>query len=304
MINKLFVLFLLALPISLIAQDTAVTAKPPAYYYSVKKKPNILDSFKADSLKGILLKPFELPIENNQLPIDTAYEKLEYDEIVKYKKTQSKELWFLLAVMTILVLLVVIKLSFYKHISGPIKSLFNRTYYREYLDTVQVEINTPSFLLTLIKSMVFGLLIAVVLGSRITILKNIDFSLHYYLLIVAITLLYFLGEKLFRFLFSSLTLNRDFNKNVFLLQSSIDILFILIIFPLCLVYYYNNGIILNINQLQGALVLVFSLYFITRTLISLLLNKEVVSINKFLLITYICTFEIFPYLIWVKIVQL
>lgn len=310
MVKKIIIFyFLLVLPILLPAQDSLtneVTVGPPIIYPNVVwvKKPTILDSFKTDSLREILWSPFKLPGIEKQLPADGSYEKLDYDQIVKYKKVNPNKPWFLISFLSILGLLLAIKLSYLKQILGLIKAPFNKTYFREHLDNLQTDLNTFNFLQILLKSAVFSQLVYLCISPNLNYLIKTNSTGMNFLILLGIVFTYFSLEKVLRNVFSNLTLISQFNKNVFLLQSSVDIIFVLLLFPILIFYYYLDGNKLDSIQLQGLATLVISFYFITRTLISLILNKEARTIHKFLIITYLCTFEIFPFLIWVKVIRI
>jgi hypothetical protein len=312
MVKNFFIsFFLLAMPIFLTAQDSTISdtnnlptlLDPPIVTY-FKKGSNILDSFKTDSLREILWGPFKFPGIEKQLPTDGSYEKLDYNQIVKYKRVNPNKPWFLISFLSILGLLLAIKLSYLKQVLGLIKAPFNKTYFREHLDSLQTDLSTFNFLQILLKSAVFTQLLYLCINPNLNYLIKTDSTGINFFILLGIVFTYFSLEKVLRNVFSNLTLISQFNKNVFLLQSSVDIIFVLLLFPILIFYYYFDGNKIDSIQLQGLATLVISFYFITRTLISLILNKEARTIHKFLIITYLCTFEIFPFLIWVKVIRI
>jgi len=295
------------------AQDTsAVEGNPAPIIVSpsvpnkvfTKKEPNILDSFKTDSLRKFLIAPFELPISYQQVPLDGSYEKLEYDAIVKYDKLKPKKTWFLISFLSVLLLFMILKLSYLKQVIGLIKALFNKTYFREHLDNLQTEINTYNFLQVLLKSAVFAQVLYLCLSPEFKFLSASSSDGLNFVVLLGIIFAYFSLERILRHLFSNLTLITEFNKNVFLLQSSVDLLFVLILFPALVFFYYQDVNFLSLAQLQNLGLIIICVFFVTRTVVSLLANKEIRTVYKFLIITYLCTFEIFPFLIWVKILRI
>lgn len=266
--------------------------------------PNILDSFRVDSLKQILFAPFEMPIQFNHLGHVKGFEKLPYEDIIKYKKARAKQPWFLVFMLLSLILILILKHFYQKKVFGFIQAIANTTFYREYLDNLEANINMSNVLITLLKTVVFTGLTILVLQYNPHVFGMFGMTWSGMLLIFAILLAYFSFEKIFRHVFSRLTLIDHFNKNVFLIQTAIDLIFIIILLPSLILFYYSTSNSLNTNQLQSAMILILSLYFISRTIIALFLNKESLTIHKFLLFTYLCTFEIFPFLIWVKILRI
>lgn len=309
---NLFILFLLSFTHGnyLFGQDTIKpapildTIASATYTFSYPRKPNILDSFRTDSLKKELYTPFLMPIHHTHLGNVKGFEKLPYDEIVKYKKAKTKETWFLIFMVSVLLLIMVLRHFYQKKVFGFVRAIGNTTFYREYLDNLEAHLNTPNFLIVLIKSMVFSCLTILVLQENLTTFGIETMTIGWMFLLLGIVFSYFSLDKVFRYVFSRLTLIDGFNKNVFLIQSAIDIIFILILFPAIVFFYYSSGKSLNTNQLQALLLIALSLYYISRTIIALFLNKESLYIHKFLLFTYLCTFEIFPFLIWVKILRI
>ena len=99
----------------------------------------------------------------------------------------------------------------------------------------------------------------------------------------------------------SVLMNMDgFEKKYVLLQSGVDVIFLTILFPVTILLYYMDYFAAHAEKINLFILLSLTVYFVSRVLVSLIQNKDTLLANKFLLIVYLCTFEILPFLILVK----
>ena len=273
----------------------------PVRVRQINTEPDFLDSLKTDSIAEELRQPFLFPFGDRVHIEDNGYTAFEKNENPMYKRGAFGEKWMVLLIVIVLILIASLKSFYTRFLQLKVASLYSQIEFREQLESYGSSSEVYNFLYQLIK-------ILIISTAMYLVIISVDYRAVLGLLLFVYVLLSVSAFVILKLVFSrvfAVLMNMDvFEKKYILLQSGVDVIFLTILFPTTILLYYMDYFADHAEKVNLFILLSLTLYFVSRVLVSLIQNKDTLLANKFLLIVYLCTFEILPYLILVKLLNM
>jgi hypothetical protein len=270
--------------------DTLIV-KPP-------HKITLYDSLQSDSLIKIQVLPYQGFIDRLPFTDIDDFDPYKPEAYLIKKVPQTNNLLIFIVVLNIAFLIAIVKISSERNLISFVNSMFSNTNaFKNF--SGQKSVFTPinvQLLLIFILMLSLGIFLYEGIVDQMPWQPVLSFAIIFFALTVMFTLKIFI-----HFLFEQLL---QMEKVTIIISNhtiGINFLFTMIMFPIYLINYLNNSF-LNINELMivGFILFVITLFY--RTLREVVLLKLVFPYPTIYLILYLCATEIFPWLIFFKLI--
>jgi hypothetical protein len=217
------------------------------------------------------------------------------------KRNKFGEDWFVIVLIVILILIASLRLFYPKYLELKFNSLFSQIIFREQLESITSFYHSSGILFQLVKILIFSSAIFIVMDKGYDLpIDGLGLFIYVLAAVAALVILKLAFSKAF----AALMQIAVFERKLTLLQSGVDVIFLSIVFPLVAFLYYGDYLSNSTQLVNVFMISALTVYFVSKLLISLIQNKDTVVVNKFLLFVYLCTFEILPFIILVKLLEM
>jgi len=205
--------------------------------------------------------------------------------------------WIVLVFIIMLLILVILKRSFGKRLSRTYSMLLTKSYVQIYYNKDKGKyFATFSFLFFIVQTLAVSLLIYLLIPHLI--LKNSVSNLNLYLLISGIVAAYFILRYFMGFLLATLFQLKELFFKLSFERSNYLSNIVLWLLPLLLLSTYVVFLKFTMIKLTA---IFFIIMLVFRYVLLLMNNKNLILNNLFYFILYICTLEIAPLILILKL---